>query len=347
MPDVYGPFDGSAYQQGPYYRDHGYLDLSGVYGPALTVPTSGTGDLGLTTAGLTSSLALGRAHVRGASYERTGSAWTYTHPANTDPTLARIDRVVLRRDLAAKTVLPAVLQGTPGSGAPALTQSDTGIWEMKLHQVSVPNASGTLLTVTDERHWIPGRSGIPAGQNLDGDTAGQYRHHPTYGLQVWTGTYWRTVDVGLVGSSAYLTAGGAFGGAAGAWLAFAYDTVRSDPLSMFATGVWTCPLAGIYRLGASIGYAVNATGARGIKWMKRANSGAAWADIPGATTMLPAVGVVYTVVPSPVLEVAMAAGEQLGVFGYQSSGAALNVNGTNQSADQNSAAMVELVRQTA
>lgn len=156
MPDVSGPFDTASFLQAQWFRDRGYLDPSGVYGtPAAT---AAAGDLGLTLNGLTSSLTLGRAHVRGAYYERTGTTSDYTHPANTAGTV-RIDRVVLRRSLTAKTVVPAVVQGTAGAGLPALTQVEDGVWEQPLHAVTVPINSGTVLTVADERSWIDPATG--------------------------------------------------------------------------------------------------------------------------------------------------------------------------------------------
>lgn len=219
MPDVSGPFDGSAFAQTPWYRDRGYLEPSGVQGtPAAN---AGSGDLAMTTAGLTSSLALGRAHVRGAAYERTGSAWTYAHPANTDPTNYRLDRVVLRRDLVAKTVVPAVLQGTP-SPAPvgvALTTVEDGVWEELLHEVQVPPASGTVLSVFDRRQWLaPQGSGVVAfatealanarGSVLAGrivqaaDTGAFGMWDAVAGRVIWYDTRWQnytpTVDVNNV-----------------------------------------------------------------------------------------------------------------------------------------------------
>src|SRR3954464_11379392 len=105
MPDVYGPFDTVTWTQAQWFR-HAYRDLFGVFGSAFG--TSSAGELGLTVSGLTVTMGLGRAWLRGAGYERTGTAWSYTCPANTDPANARIDRLVLRRDLAAKTVGPVV-----------------------------------------------------------------------------------------------------------------------------------------------------------------------------------------------------------------------------------------------
>jgi hypothetical protein len=197
VPDVYGPFDGSAFAQSPYYRDRGYMELSGVYGTAAVNPTPSVGDLPLSVAGMVSTLGLGRAHVRGAAYERTGTAWTYTHPANTSSVGPRIDRIVLRRDLGAKTVVPAVLQGAAAASpvAPALTQNEDAVWEMPLYQVLVPANSGTPVSINvDERYWLnPAGSGIGLGQNTPGVQIGQYRDHPTYGLQRWNGITWKKV----------------------------------------------------------------------------------------------------------------------------------------------------------
>jgi hypothetical protein len=151
MPDVFGPFDGVTWTQAQWYRDAFARELSGVYGTAFGTATAG--DLGLTAAGLTVTMALGRAHVRGAGYERTGTAWSTTLATNTNAN-PRIDRLVLRRDLAAKTVTPVVLQGTPAvsPAVPALTQAEDGVWELPLHRWQTPGGSGTTLTnIVDER----------------------------------------------------------------------------------------------------------------------------------------------------------------------------------------------------
>jgi hypothetical protein len=155
VPDASGPFDTASFGQGPWFRDRGYLEPSGLPGPPPA--TTAAGDLPLSVNGLTVSVGLGRAHVRGAYYERTGTAWTVTVAANTNPTNNRVDRVVLRRDLAAKTVTPVMLQGTPASTptAPALTQVENGVWEQPLYQFTVPSNSGTTIAnIVDERRWI-------------------------------------------------------------------------------------------------------------------------------------------------------------------------------------------------
>lgn len=154
MPDVFGPFDGPTYGQGPWYRDRGYLEPSGVQG--LPAATPAAGDLGLTAAGFALTLGLGRAHVRGASYERTGSAWTGATPANTGTVGPRNDLLVLRRDLVAKTIVPTYLQGTPAAtpADPAMTQAEDGTWDLPLFRVQAPISSGTPLVITDLRTWL-------------------------------------------------------------------------------------------------------------------------------------------------------------------------------------------------
>ncbi len=151
MPDVSGPWDGASYPQGPWYRDTG--GPSGVRGNPGT--SAGTGDLPLTAAGFVLSMGLGRARVRGASYERTGTSWTDTVPANASSVGPRIDRVVLRRDVVAKTVVPLRIQGTAAASPvpPALSRVEDGAWDLPMYQVTVPPSSGTPLVIADERIW--------------------------------------------------------------------------------------------------------------------------------------------------------------------------------------------------
>lgn len=58
----------------------------------------------------------------------------------------RIDRVVLRLDRATWLVTVEVLEGTPGSGGPALTQNPgpAGVWELLLANVTVANNANTI-----------------------------------------------------------------------------------------------------------------------------------------------------------------------------------------------------------
>lgn len=154
MAETFGPFDGVTWSQAQWYRYAPAWAQSGVLGSAPV--SSSSGDLAFSASGLTISLAVGRAWVRGAGYELTATPWTATAVTNTN-TNPRIDRVVIRRDLSAQTVHPAILQGTPAGSpvAPSLTQVETGIWEEKLFSFQVPASSGTTLTnIVDERNWL-------------------------------------------------------------------------------------------------------------------------------------------------------------------------------------------------
>jgi hypothetical protein len=144
MPDVYGPFDTATWTQSQWYRDAALARPSGVF----------PGELGLTVAGLTVTMGLGRAVVRGAGYERTDTPWSTTLATNTNAN-PRIDRLVLRRDLAAGTVGPTILQGTPAASpvANTLSENENAVWHLPLHSFRVPGGSGTTLTnITDERY---------------------------------------------------------------------------------------------------------------------------------------------------------------------------------------------------
>ena len=58
----------------------------------------------------------------------------------------RIDRVVLRLDRSTWEVRAAVIEGTPGAGAPSVTQDlgDTGVWELWIGDVTVPDGASTI-----------------------------------------------------------------------------------------------------------------------------------------------------------------------------------------------------------
>lgn len=115
----------------------------------------------------------GQALVRGHYYDSTGTE-TITIPA-ADSTNPRIDRVVLRLDPTANSILLHLIQGTPNvsPSAPALTQTDGAIYDLPIAQVYVA-ANDTIIQsadVTDERTifspWtgsvtIPDVSGLSA-----------------------------------------------------------------------------------------------------------------------------------------------------------------------------------------
>lgn len=100
----------------------------------------------------------GRACVRGHWYENTAEE-TVAIAANASGN-PRIDRVVLRLDPSANSIVLAVVQGTPAGSpsAPSLTQTDVATYELTLAQVAVANGASTITAgnVTDERTYVDG-----------------------------------------------------------------------------------------------------------------------------------------------------------------------------------------------
>lgn len=100
----------------------------------------------------------GRACVRGHWYENTAEE-TVAIAANASGN-PRIDRIVLRLDPSANSIVLAVVQGTPAGSpsAPSLTQTDVGTYELTLARVAVANGASTIAAgdVTDERTYVDG-----------------------------------------------------------------------------------------------------------------------------------------------------------------------------------------------
>lgn len=253
MPDISGPFDGLPWNMAEWYRDAYARTGSGVCGSGGVAASAG--DLALTVNGLTVSVGLGRAHVRGAGYERTGTPWSHAVDANTNTTLARRDRIVLRRDLAAKTVTPLRLQGIPAASplAPPLVEDDNGVCDEPLFSFTVPpNGSTTLTGITDERRWLD-PAGVRRGStkvlsagglvpaNTDGkvdlwnaaaqhDTAGAWDGVNKRLVIPWAG-FWR------VQAKVHLT-----GGATGAQLHVRFaKVITSPPTQVYANDAAVFP----------------------------------------------------------------------------------------------------------
>lgn len=115
----------------------------------------------------------------------------------------RIDRVVLRLDRSNWTVRAVVKQGTPGAGAPALTQDvgDSGTYEVQLAQVTVVNNAASV-TVQREELYIGSRIRPVLSTNLPlNPKLGEIEYHKDLSRWVgWDGTARRTIweDTGLL-----------------------------------------------------------------------------------------------------------------------------------------------------
>lgn len=123
---------------------------SGVNGS----PDSGELEVDAAGAGLAVDIAAGQAMVRGHFY---ASTEVETRALTTaDSTNDRIDTVVLRLDPVANTILLAVKTGVPDPApvAPALVQTDGGVFEQPLANVLVPANAGIPGTITDRREFM-------------------------------------------------------------------------------------------------------------------------------------------------------------------------------------------------
>lgn len=105
------------------------------------------------SSGMVVKVKTGQALVRGHYYDN--STEVSLNIATADLSNPRIDRVVLRLDPTANTCVLAVLQGTPAASpsAPALTQTDSAVYELLIADVTVPAAAVVIQPgdVSDQR----------------------------------------------------------------------------------------------------------------------------------------------------------------------------------------------------
>lgn len=145
--------------------------------------------------GLAVDVEAGEAMVRGHYY--ISDATESLALATADATNDRLDTVVLRLDPSANSIILAVKTGTPAGSpsAPALVQTDAGIYEQPLADVLVPATSGVPTTITDRREfqgtrlgsWTTAGRPTPAGRVLFGfnTTTGAVEYYDT-NLSAWT-----------------------------------------------------------------------------------------------------------------------------------------------------------------
>jgi len=184
MPDLYGPFDDAPWSMDQWYRFAHTWAPSGVLGVEADAATPATGALGLTVTGLDISMATGRAWVHGAGYERTDTPWTATVAANLTAQ-PRIDALVLRRDLTARTVTPTLLTGTPAAtpAAPTRADDETGQWDLPLYTWRVDAGAAALTNLTDARVWVDTETGYGF---TSGGSGGGSVHEGILATSVWT-----------------------------------------------------------------------------------------------------------------------------------------------------------------
>lgn len=146
--------------------------------------------------GMQVKVSAGAAIVRGFYLSSTAVETKTIDAATSQP---RIDVVVARLDPAADTITLEVVKGTASATptAPALTQTDTGIYEMPLAQVTVPASAATIATgnVAEVRPYIGHRVGVwttttrPAAPRV-----GRLGLNRTTSVwEFWTGTAWEAL----------------------------------------------------------------------------------------------------------------------------------------------------------
>ena len=109
----------------------------------------------------------GQAMVRGHYYQSTAEEILIIGASS--PTNPRIDNVVLELDPTANSIILKIVEGTPASSpsAPALTQTDGGIYQLKLAQVLV----GTGVTTIAAGNVSDYRTYLTSGAELAADVA--------------------------------------------------------------------------------------------------------------------------------------------------------------------------------
>ncbi|NUV86587.1 tail fiber domain-containing protein [Streptomyces sp. KAI-26] len=185
------PFDNQAVTETQYSQMFREFQDSGV----VASYSSGSA-FGVTAAsGMQVTVAAGLAFVRGFMVQSTATE-PLTIP--TAGTSARVDRIILRLDPSTNSIVLAVLQGTAGSSTPtALTQTDTGLYEMELAQVTV-GANVTSISssnITPMRPVIGTRVGSWATRTRPASPRmGQIGYNNTTSQwEFWNGTAWASL----------------------------------------------------------------------------------------------------------------------------------------------------------
>ncbi|MFJ6893599.1 tail fiber domain-containing protein [Streptomyces hokutonensis] len=186
------PFDSQAVTETDYSRLFREFQNTGVAdsvgGSGLSVTADGTG----MTVKVNSGFAIVRGH---AVYSTAIEPLTVT----ASNTTARVDRVVLRLDPSVNSIVLAVKTGTAGSSTPpALTQTDTGIYELSLATVAVGAnvTSISAASVTSDRQFVGSAVGAwtTATRPASPRTGRLGYNTTTTTWEFWNGSAWGNVS---------------------------------------------------------------------------------------------------------------------------------------------------------
>ncbi|MFE7463112.1 tail fiber domain-containing protein [Streptomyces sp. NPDC057499] len=192
------PFDDQAVSEGQFSYLFRELQSTGI---ADSVNGSAFG-VYADSSGMQVKVNPGFALVRGHAVQSTDVEIVPIEAASTS---VRVDRVVLRLDPAANQITIGVVKGTPGGGVPALTQSDTNVYEFPLAQVNVAVGAATITAtaVSNERRFI--------GNTVGGWTTATRPENPRIGRlglntstgawEFWDGARWNDLAPTVTWSS--------------------------------------------------------------------------------------------------------------------------------------------------
>jgi hypothetical protein len=181
------PFDSQTTTETQYSRFFRELKGTGVLGD----PTGSALQVSSPSSGMQVRINTGSAVIRG-HYVETDAIETLTLANGSNQ--ARTDLVVMRLNPATNNILPAIVPGTPGGGAPALTQTDTGIFEIALAQVAVGANVGAITSanINDRRLFSPSEVGLWSTANRPASPRMPALGYniSTQKFEFWTGSQW-------------------------------------------------------------------------------------------------------------------------------------------------------------
>lgn len=165
MAEIARFFDAVAYSESDQAEIQSKFRSTGVIGGI-------TNALGITApGGMFVGVTEGEAMVEGFWYRNTPPTLQLPIATNTSGS-TRVDIVALRLDRVANTLSAVVKQGTPGAGAPTLTQIVGGVWELGLATVTVPTGTTSAVTagmIADTRTYSQtARVSADVGDNVIG-----------------------------------------------------------------------------------------------------------------------------------------------------------------------------------
>lgn len=182
--------------------------------------------------------------------------------------LSRDDLVVARLDPSDDSITLAVLEGTPSgilSGAPTPTQTDTGVYDLPLAMVTVPNGAAVIAggNVYDRREFtdVPFTPALSSRLPVPplGEQVGRMLIETDTGIvRWWNGTIWAKVvpDVRYAAVRRTNAPSGISGGSGWQTIQFAtgsvFDESSDAALLPDSGGVITIPVAGIYTVSAQM-----------------------------------------------------------------------------------------------